>query len=192
MSTNAGQTPVPLAPLGRQRPLLLLDVDGVLNPLNIHCPDTWPDFKRVNVSGFDLWLSREMGQALNRIDANIVWCSTWCDDPAGLTKIERHLGLSPHWEGSWGRAFQWKSDMAQYALEHFALVVWIDDDEPCESSSNLLRVTPDGGKGLQRHDIARIHATLRNDLAISCPDCGLSKITYSHSDCILDNVRESL
>jgi len=159
------QAPDPFAPLNPDRPLLLLDVDGVLNPLSLHRPDAWPDFEQADVHGYDLWLSEEMGRALSRVNASVAWCTTWCDDPRGLVEIARYMGgLCPLWMGSWGNPFSWKSAMVAHALERFSLVIWIDDDERFEPSPhNLMRITPNAFEGLHPEDINRMHARIADN-----------------------------
>ena len=166
MNARSGDSedPVPFRHLRTQRPVLLLDIDGVLNPLSHDRPDGWGDFQSARIGQYSMWLSESMGQALRDLDATVLWCSTWCDDPHELVEIARHLGgLCPLWFGRWGQEFDWKTDMVRAALTTFPLVVWIDDDEPVPSgmgTDRLIRITPSATKGLQPADIVQINDRL--------------------------------
>jgi hypothetical protein len=142
------------------RPILLLDIDGVLNPLCLRRPNGWDDFRQVEIGQYSLWLSNDMCNSIAALDATIVWCSTWCDDPDELIDLCREItGLFPLWLGRWGRApLRWKTDLVEEALKLFSLVIWVDDDEqyPYSPPSNLLKITPRSLHGLQPEHIDEI------------------------------------
>ena len=145
----------PFEGLDTSKPVLLLDVDGVINPISLARPTSWPDFVQVRVSNYDLWLSAGMGNHLARLGTTVIWCTTWCDDGPGLARIARHMGaLSPIHLCSWGGAWRWKQDMVLAALTTFPLVVWVDDDEHLnEDPDHLMKVTPDTLDGLQPEEL---------------------------------------
>jgi hypothetical protein len=72
------------------RPYLLLDVDGVLNPL---APKRPPGFLRFELSGFEVFLSKRHGTQLNALARwfDLVWATTWEHDAPLL--IAPALGL---------------------------------------------------------------------------------------------------
>lgn len=151
--------------LPRDRAVLLLDIDGVLNPVTRDRPQTWPDFARVRVHGFDLWLSPSMGAALAGLAASPVWCTTWNDHPEHLPTIVSQLGgLRPHWPGRWTTRRRWKQQLVFDALERFPAVVWIDDDErisPSEGQAvRLVTAHPKTTRGLRREDVVRVRGEL--------------------------------
>lgn len=125
-------------PLGKRAhlPLLLLDVDGVLNPFAWHGPQegTFTDFAPHVARGFRLLLSREMGRRLTRLPAEVCWATTWSDSidedvaplaglPLGL-RIAARMPLEPA-----EAATNWKLVQVRRLVEReqrpFA---WIDDD----------------------------------------------------------------
>ena len=75
------------------KPLLFLDVDGVLNAFEMRNPDrrvVFPDFRKVSEQGYTLWLSKQMGQRLAVLPVEIVWVTTWSDH---VDRIAEHVGL---------------------------------------------------------------------------------------------------
>lgn len=153
---------------------ILLDIDGVLNPFSISQPTAWPDFAHVKADVYDLWLSREMASKLGGLDAQLIWATTWCDDPRGLRTISEFLGIDPWWGGRWGEAFGWKDDLARMAASTFPAVIWIDDDEPhVDDFFNLYRFSPVSTYGLTPQEVVEVEA-LVSWLDTECPVCGLS------------------
>ena len=139
---------------GTQRPLLLIDVDGVLNPL---VPGLRSGFVSYVLLGYDVQLSRLHGRWLSGLGDvfDLTWATTWEHDadriiaplidlPSGLPVIE-FRSQSP------GQT--WKlTDVETYVEDRpFA---WIDDDlgpdafewaERRESPTLLIRVDPTVG-----------------------------------------------
>ena len=58
------------------RPFLLLDVDGVLNPLSVAKPS---GFTRYKLLGYEVWLSTQHGEWLRTLAKwfDLVWATTW-------------------------------------------------------------------------------------------------------------------
>lgn len=92
--------------MSHPRPLLLIDVDGPLNPYAAK-PTRRPDgysTHRMRPTGWDdprlkplrVWLNPNHGPALRALPYDLVWCSTWQAD--ANTWISPHLGLPelPH------------------------------------------------------------------------------------------------
>ena len=121
------------------RPLLLLDVDGVLSPLGSD-PTTgtgmgtggWTDWTDPETTGFFLPMSITMGKALADLPCDRAWLTTWQDD--ANTCIGPVLGWSalpvlPRSTSGPVRERWWKLDAAVESLTHDPRpVVWIDDD----------------------------------------------------------------
>lgn len=118
-------------------PLLVLDVDGVLNPyaMTVPPPGTFDDFEPHEARGFLLRLSKTMGRRLVRLPAELCWATTWadtvdrdvapyCDLPPGLRVAarppEEPAALVTNWKlvqvrrlvEATGRAFVWVDDDA--------------------------------------------------------------------------------
>jgi hypothetical protein len=129
-------------------PLLLLDVDGPLNPWMAKAsrrPEGYTTH-RMRPTGWEqpyqkplrVWLNHEHGAALLSLPFSLVWATTWAHEANGW--IGPHLGLpklpvitwpeerppsSPYWKAS--PAVHWKtSTIVQYADGRpFA---WVDDE----------------------------------------------------------------
>jgi hypothetical protein len=112
------------------QPLLLVDVDGVLNPLAATQPSA--SYQRHQLLGYELWLTREHGTWLDELATvfELTWATAWEHDanrliaPAigladPLPVIEFHEGRMAA-EGIWkrpaverataGRPFAWADD----------------------------------------------------------------------------------
>jgi hypothetical protein len=128
---------------------ILLDVDGVLNPDFFeaeNCPD-WvfePKFKSSKASGrYTLALSREMGKAIEDLNCQVHWLTTWG------THAHFNIGIHFDWnnhpilaekpppiiepDGMYGRRevedHFWKPRaVKKFLLEPGPKVIWIDDD----------------------------------------------------------------
>lgn len=70
-------------------PVLFLDIDGVLNALGGQTD--WDDTFTIDLPPYRLALSRQMADAINALDADIVWCTTWQDD---AHMVGNHIGIS--------------------------------------------------------------------------------------------------
>lgn len=78
-----------------QLPIVVLDVDGVLNPYARRDGEQagFEDFTEHRARGFVLRLSRQMGARIRRLPAEIVWSTTWADTVD--EDIVDHVGLPP-------------------------------------------------------------------------------------------------
>lgn len=162
-----------------ETPIILLDVDGVLNP----CPFDkhprgleWkfePTFRScADSGGFPLNLSKEMGQALLDLKCEIRWLTTWIRD-ADLAN--KNIGSALGWERQRVCAitlrglsdYYWKPRYVKELLKDPGpRVVWIDDD----------------ADGYAQHfDEGELDP--HNRLLIICPECDIG-ITHDHIDTI--------
>lgn len=124
-----------------ERAVIFLDVDGVLNrfPGLGSVPrraDEFDDFRTARCNGFPITFSAKMGQRLERLDAQIVWATTWEHDDLANKEIAPLFGWprlpvlhrGDHDERA-GRFGWWKASAVQaYLEEHPRPFVWIDDD----------------------------------------------------------------
>lgn len=125
------------------KPLLLIDVDGPLNPYVAkasRCPDGYQTH-RMRPTGWEnpwqkplrVWLNPTHGPALQALPFDLVWCSTWAAEANEW--IGPHLGLPElpviHWpdgardESSDGTFWKTRHVVDWAAGRPFA---WIDDD----------------------------------------------------------------
>ncbi len=165
---------------GDQRPVWLLDVDGVINANN---PGWGAAPRRRSV--WSSTLSREFTirwapallteiRRIHRAGAvEIRWCTTWCGD---TKELERSLSLPP-FEPAWtdyrnGRAgSEAKLAAARAVLAEGRPLIWTDDNEvPLESwplhaelmeAGRALLIRPDERHGLQPKHIAAIATWVR-------------------------------
>lgn len=122
------------------RPVVLLDVDGVLNAYRYddRNGEGFGDFQTAECGGYRITYSQKMGDRLAALDADIVWLTTWkqgnkCNELIGplfgwgelpvLGGTER-VRYSTHDDYQW-----WKLDLAfSYISENPRPFVWVDDD----------------------------------------------------------------
>lgn len=154
--------------------ILFLDVDGVLNRYGFRKadPSGWGDFiDHPNVNGYTLNLSKDMGEALNGLDVEIVWCTTWENeadtfvaDLVGLPRGLRVMKLGRDWK--LGAVIEEINDNPQD-------FIWIDDTDidrfftdahDCakENGVRCLLIEPDPRIGITRDDIESIRNFLDN------------------------------
>lgn len=61
--------------------IIYLDVDGVLNPCKGKNPlKHWKDYRKYQTNPettLKIWLSKELGEQLKRLPAELVWATTW-------------------------------------------------------------------------------------------------------------------
>lgn len=143
------------------KPLLYLDVDGVLNPV---CPRPAAEFTTHRIHGSTVLISARHGSWLRELAAlyQLVWASTWeaqanlCIAPLlGLpalpfVPVGRHAG---HPAGDWapilryaaGRPFAWLDDLIPDAVLH-----------GCAARVDRLLLPVDPGQGLRRAHVDRL------------------------------------
>lgn len=126
----------------RTKPLLFLDVDGVLNPDSRSSGHRPPGYEthRMRPSGFDhprqkplrVWLNPAHGEWLKSLPVELVWATTWEDEANEW--IGPHLGLPNLPVVHFTRKLQPRvnlvyfktADLVAYAAGHpFA---WLDDE----------------------------------------------------------------
>jgi hypothetical protein len=127
----AAGLPVSFAP-GDPRPLLLVDVDGVVCPYADELVDpAAAGLERATVGYSDVWLSRDVAGHLQRLGElfQIVWCTAWEDHAAEF--LAPFLGLPPlpviHFDEPVMDECHWKWP----AIEAFArdrAFAWVDDE----------------------------------------------------------------
>lgn len=120
------------------KPLLLIDVDGPLNPWAATNSKRPKMYKRYRIDGFVVWLATQHGQALNALTDvfDLVWCTTWehqantdIGPKIGLPKLPviefgKHLPAQPPEPG-----LHWKTAViTAYALAHNRPFAWVDDE----------------------------------------------------------------
>jgi hypothetical protein len=164
-------------------PLVVLDVDGVLNPYamgDVAGRGAFDDFERCEARGFLLRLSRAMGRALVALPAELCWATTWadsvdrdvaprCDLPPGL-RVAARPPVEPA-----ALLANWKLVQVRRLVETLRRpFVWVDDDAfgwpgpdgedahawaaRCDLPNLLL--APDPATGLTAGDIEQIAAFL--------------------------------
>jgi hypothetical protein len=158
------------------RPILLLDVDGVLNAVTDTAPDTWPTWQMTRARGFVIHWSPDMIAALNRLAERVElrWLTTWWADVEHLAFLglpemtvanteDEYLGLqSPM---AW-----WKLATAQRVYAEGRPVIWVDDDLSFDKpamewglsvpSGTLLGICPATFRGLTPDAVAEIERWL--------------------------------
>jgi hypothetical protein len=158
------------------RPLLLVDVDGVLSLFGFP-PESPPSGVLALVDGLPHLLSPETAERLNRLatDYEMAWCTGW-EERAG-EHLPRLLGLPPGWPhvplhgvGRAGAsvAGHWKLDAIDAFAGHTRPVAWIDDalDAACEDwaaarPGPTLLVRTDPAVGLTEADAVRLRRWAR-------------------------------
>ncbi|BFV56733.1 hypothetical protein KCMC57_up18370 [Kitasatospora sp. CMC57] len=134
------------------RPLLLLDVDGPLNPYNakphrrpegylthrvrpaswIARQVKWQQRPAACVRPLRLWLNPEHGQALIALPYDLVWCTTWTDE--ANTWISPLLGLPQLPYVDWPSMHHGDPDDLHWKTRHLVAWVagrpfaWVDDE----------------------------------------------------------------
>lgn len=161
----------------RSRPILLLDVDGVLNAVTLSDPDTWPTWRVTQANGFPIRWSPDMIAALVRLSerVEIRWLTTWWADTHHLD----FLGLPPcevantrdeYLDRDGGPLSWWKLTTAKRVYAEGRPVIWIDDDLRFDKaamewgrslpSGTLLGISPDTERGITPDLIREIEAWL--------------------------------
>lgn len=121
-----------------QKPILICDVDGVLNPVPFR-EKTSPDWKwehtfrsTADSGGFNLNLSSEMGAAIEALGCDITWLTTWI---VGQDHANSNIGKSIGWSF---KSFPnipenpyifWKvMEVKRILANPGPKVIWIDDE----------------------------------------------------------------
>lgn len=162
------------------RPVLYLDIDGVLNPWRAKNPRKhWPDYRKHTVNlpdgrSYRMWFAPSLGNAVAALAARrnteIVWATSWADhlnlvtDLSGLPDGLRSLPYDPEAD----------SDLRNCGKLPFVAadagsrpVVWVDDalgtgDKQWarERPHPTMLVAPSPSAGLRQADLDRVDAWL--------------------------------
>jgi hypothetical protein len=165
-------------------PIVLLDVDGVLNATRRDLPEGW---RRGRFNGFVLsWdptVTARLREWHESGRVELQWLTTWTTDadrllaepmglPRGLRAHEREDAAPTGFAGSLGRrSGWWKLAVAREvaAAEPDRRIVWIDDDladqaadtfEWLAANPHVLVVAPDLLRGLTHEHLDAIEARL--------------------------------
>ncbi|SFE51137.1 HAD domain-containing protein [Blastococcus tunisiensis] len=165
-------------------PVLLLDVDGVLNALHPELPANW---RRGTFNGYVLSWDPSVTARLREWHESgrveLQWLTTWTERadqllagpmglPRGLRTHSRDGVASTGYAGRWGGAAGWWKLAAARAVaeaEPGRRIVWIDDDladqaadtsEWLAASGQVLVVAPDVFTGLTHEELDRVAAWL--------------------------------
>ena len=124
-----------------KKPLVLLDVDGVINDILL-VGETFGRWETefITSHGYEVAIPDYMPELIQNLCsvAEVHWCTTWRD--RANDEIAAHLGVGPLPvvdDGTTSRYVDWKSaaayELAQRALDEGRRVCWIEDfwgDEP--------------------------------------------------------------
>lgn len=161
------------------KPILLLDVDGVLNPVPFdHADVDWPFEPSFMAGSFRMNFSKEMLDAIQRLPVQIQWLTTWCMDPCNndvQNQLEPALKLPPypyHHAPVFPTRGWWKLLVVQKLLtEHpwSQRFVWIDDDIKDGTADlfddRVLTISPASHIGVTRQHIELIKDFCRKERA---------------------------
>lgn len=139
MSTLTLERPAALGAEPARRPLLLLDVDGVLNP-DRRPSEEWQKHRcMVDGRGYNLWLNPSQGKQLlalvDRVGCDLVWATSWEHHAnqsiapiLGLPELPViHVDQDSQWRNRPPLGVMWKTPkIAQYVDGR--PFVWLDDD----------------------------------------------------------------
>jgi hypothetical protein len=119
-----------------RKPVLLLDVDGVINLLDVNCRGKskscgWTDTVETEVRGFDIQYSPTVIKKINEWNAiaEVRWLTTW--DSKAQSMLAPALGLDEFPLGRIEETYTGKTAAAINTAEEVGsdgLVIWIDDD----------------------------------------------------------------
>lgn len=160
-------------------PVLLLDVDGVVNAMR----PPWDDVERTKCHGLTIrWAPAAVDRLRAMHDAGLVevrWCTTWCGFPDQLAALGDVLGLDLM--SAFGRrpaSKTWgdlKVEAAIAVLAEGRQLVWVDDGEvdagrrlfPAvaegEADGRALLVQPESLHGLTSEHLDEIEAFARGE-----------------------------
>jgi len=165
-------------------PILLLDVDGVLNAARVEAPPGW---KRGTFNGFVLTWDPTVTARLRELHESgrveIQWLTTWAEKadlllaeamglPRGLKTHAEDGAVSTGFLGMLrGASGWWKLALARAAVEAepHRRIVWIDDDlveqaadtgEWLAANPHVLVIAPDLFAGLTHEQLDQVEAWL--------------------------------
>ena len=168
----------------RDRPILLLDVDGVLNAARVDLPEGW---ERGTFNGYVLSWNPTITTRLRELHESgrveIQWLTTWTTDadrlladpmglPRGLVTHARAGAAPTGFAGVFGgRSSWWKLAAARAVAEAEPdrRIVWVDDDLAQQAADtgdwlaahpHVLVVAPDLFVGLTHEQLDAIEAWL--------------------------------
>lgn len=159
------------------QPVLLLDVDGVIN-VRPHTGGWDRPPVKANCKGLPIYWEPELGLRLHTIHdtglAEIRWCTTWCGLDLQLTALGQLIGIDAQpafrdrpMSKTWGDL---KVEAALAVLVEDRPLVWVDDEEAAaarrlfpaiadaERKGRALLVEPASEHGLQPHHLDAIEA----------------------------------
>ena len=155
--------------MNNDRPVVLLDVDGVLNAMpgpRAVPHDSWPDWKHSSTGGFPLWTSKRMASEIASL-GEVHWLTTWNEDNMANLAISPLVGIgpfpvaaSPSDRLDFGDEL-WKPRTAANYANKYKCVVWIDDEAKSlwklwdggRAPSNMLIISPKPSDGFTDIDL---------------------------------------
>lgn len=153
--------------MSASKPVLLLDIDGVINGHPRRCGWDGPP-RRLKV-GMPVYHEPQVIDRLRQLHASgaveIRWCTTWCGIPRALDQLSKQLDLpfAPAF-GDRPMSKMWgdmKVEAVLAELSEGRRVIWADDEEAtagrqiflaiakAEADGQLLLVEPDSSLGLR-------------------------------------------
>jgi hypothetical protein len=165
-ATVAASLPVSFVP-DDPRPLLLIDVDGVICPYGDELGDPDAAGLALTTIGYSrVWLSHRVGACLLRLQSmfQLVWCTAWEDMAAEV--LAPHLGMPPmpviHFDAPTASDGHWKWP----AIEAFVAdrpFAWIDDEIASDDFARAARrtvptmlVRVEGARGLDEKHVNQL------------------------------------
>lgn len=166
--------------VSKKKPILLLDVDGPLNPYAAKATKRPEGFHthRMRPKGFEVgkplrvWLNPTHGSALKSIGYEIIWATAWNNDAntwigphVGLPVLE-HIPLRMHLENRDSKLFWKTQQIASYMLKNHPGrdFIWVDDEvkdrdleylrDFCPVSIEIFQISPKDG--LQDKDFEKM------------------------------------
>ena len=116
------------------RPVLLLDVDGVVNKVRDDPdPEGFRDFQEALCKGSQIRYSPKMAERIAALEVDLHWLTTWCDDANEHISPLLKVGVLPVvgmevLRGYLGRGW-WKSVAAEeFVVKLGRPFIWVDDD----------------------------------------------------------------
>jgi hypothetical protein len=162
------------------KPLLILDIDGVLNPISTIIDNSDLDWnfnvQAVSSEGFHLQLSREMAAALTSLGCKIQWLTTWIfDQDLANEEIGPLIGLNHKTCCSINKSlhdgYAIKLDaMYKILANKGPKVIWIDDEieyilkskdtKDFDPHKRCLKIIPNSTIGITKQHIKEMEVFL--------------------------------